>query len=169
MRFFTLLIPLALALALPAGFVQAAGVELDGGYGEKRYRPSSVAELRDRYEMAAGELTIDLRDVDLPAGDRPLRLELGMGEAEVIVPDDVCVATRAEVGMGEVRLFGDRSGGVDVDLHDAPPAPAGTARLVIDADVGLGELRVRDESEQERSWRERWDDDRDDDANRACA
>ena len=91
-----------------------------------------------------GELIVDLRDTDLPGGDVPLDIEVGVGEARVIVPDDVCVATDADIGMGNVHLFGRDHGGVDVDFEDCPDAKPATTRLLLHADVGMGELRVQD-------------------------
>ena len=67
---------------------------------------------------------MDLRDTDLPKGDVPLDLDVGIGEARVIVPDDVCVATDADVGVGNVAMFGRDHGGVDVDYEDAPDRQA---------------------------------------------
>jgi phage shock protein PspC (stress-responsive transcriptional regulator) len=139
------LVPPALALALAAGVVAAAGIDLDGGIGEREYRPATTVDLRDRYELGMGELVVDLSDTDLPAGDVPLELDLGIGEARVVVPDDVCVATTADVGIGNVRLFGRDNGGVDIDFEDTPVADPDVTRLVLDAEVGVGEVRVHDE------------------------
>jgi phage shock protein PspC (stress-responsive transcriptional regulator) len=132
----------AVVLALSAGTVQAAGIDLDGGVGDREYRPASVTDLRERYQLGMGELRIDLRETDLPAGDTPLEIDLGVGQASLIVPEDVCVATRADVGVGAVTAFGTDNGGVDVDFQDTRDAPPETSRLVIDADVGVGELLV---------------------------
>jgi phage shock protein PspC (stress-responsive transcriptional regulator) len=136
----------AITLALAAGTVAAAGLDLDGGIGQREYRPASTVDLRDHYELGIGELVVDLRDTDLPAGDVPLEVDVGIGDVQVIVPDDVCVAADAEVGMGNVDLFGTDRGGVDVDFEDAPDAKPATTRLLLKADVGLGEVQVRDES-----------------------
>jgi phage shock protein PspC (stress-responsive transcriptional regulator) len=132
----------AVTIALSAGAVSAAGIDLDGGVGDEVYRPGSASELRDRYELGIGELEVDLRNTDLPAGDTPLRIDLGVGEARLIVPEDVCVATDADVGVGAVRVFDRDSGGVDVDLVDEPDADLNTTRLMVNADVGLGALNV---------------------------
>jgi phage shock protein PspC (stress-responsive transcriptional regulator) len=132
----------AMALALSAGAVAASGIDLDGGVGERDYRPASVTDLRDEYELGMGELIVDLRHADLPAGDVPLAVDVGIGEARVIVPDDVCVATDARVGMGEARAFDRDSAGVDVDLEDLPDADAGVTRLLVEADVGIGAVRI---------------------------
>ncbi len=132
----------AVALALSAGAVSAAGIDLDGGVGERDYRPASVADMRDTYELGMGELVVDLRQTDLPAGDVPVSIDLGIGEARVIVPDGVCVATDAEVGIGEARTFELHNDGVDVDMEDLPDASPATTRLLVKADVGVGSLRI---------------------------
>ena len=133
----------ALAIALPLAFVSAAGIDLDGGFGERRERPATVAELEQGYRLGAGELVVDLRELELPSGDHQLKVRIGAGHALVLVPDDVCVASAADIGIGGVQVFERRSGGVDVDWSDGRRARAGGARLVLEGDVGLGFLEVR--------------------------
>jgi phage shock protein PspC (stress-responsive transcriptional regulator) len=135
----------ALTLALSGGVVAAAGIDVDGGIGDREYRPASSAALRDHYQLGIGQLVIDLRETDLPTGDVPLKVDVGIGEARVIVPDDVCVVADAEVGMGNVRFFGGDHGGVDVDYEDAPDPQPGTTRLLLKGNVGIGQLSVRDQ------------------------
>ena len=103
--------------------MSAAGIDLNGGFGERDVRPATVAELEDGYRLGAGELVVDLRELDLPAGDHPLKVRIGAGHALVIVPEDVCVASQAEVGMGGVAIFDRDGGGIDVDWKDARRAP----------------------------------------------
>ena len=133
----------ALAIAIPAGFVSAAGIDLDGGYGERAYRPVDVRQIAERYELGMGGMTVDLRGAYLPAGDHELELDVGIGEAVLIVPEDVCVATRARVGMGLVEVFDEENGGVDVAVEDLAEPKRDAARLVLDADIGVGHLDVR--------------------------
>ena len=152
----------AVTLAISAGAVSAAGIDLDGGVGERDYRPASVSDLRDGYELGLGQLTVDLRQTDLPAGDTRLALDVGVGEAQLIVPEDVCVATDAEVGMGEVRVFDRDSDGIDVDLLDEPDAPADGSRLLVEADVGVGALHVAHDVDELDYHGARFDDDFDD-------
>ena len=99
--------------------------------------------MRDRYELGIGELVVDLRDASLPAGDTPLKVKLGMGQALVIVPRDVCVTSAADVGAGHVDVLGREGDGVDVDFEDSRRARTGGSALVLDADVGFGEFAVR--------------------------
>lgn len=133
----------ALSLALGVGLVSAAGIDLDGGVGEREYRPNSAADIRDRYQLGVGDLVVDLRGAHLPKGDTNLNLKIGMGQATLLVPRDVCVASTATIGAGAVELFNRENGGVDLDWEDKRSAPAGTSRVVVDADVGLGAFTVR--------------------------
>ena len=94
------------------------------------------------YELGMGELVVDLRQTDLPPGDVPMEVDLGIGEARIIVPRDVCVATDAHVRVGEIRTFERNNDGVDVDLEDFPDARPAVTRLLVKADVGVGSLRI---------------------------
>jgi hypothetical protein len=133
----------ALAIALPLAFVSAAGVDLEGGFGERTERPATLAEVHSSYRIGAGELVIDLRDVALPPGDHRLKVGIGAGHALVLVPDDVCVASSASIGVGGVAVFDRDGGGIDVKWNDGRRAPANTPRLVLDGDVGAGFLEER--------------------------
>ena len=135
----------ALALALPAGLVAAADVELDGGVGQRLYEPQSLAEVRDEYSLAVGRLELDLSDVDFPSGRTPLDAQIGVGELDVIVPEEVCVVSTTDVGIGAIDHFGRDTGGIDVDHRDGATPPPGVPLLVLDAEVGIGQVRVVDD------------------------
>lgn len=132
----------ALSLGLAAAFATATGIDLDGGIGEREHRPTTAADVRDRYELGIGELVVDLRQAELPPGDRHIEIKTGIGHAVVLVPEDVCVATDAQVGMGAVDAFDSESDGVDVDHSDTRTAPPGTTRIVLSGDIGIGMLDV---------------------------
>jgi phage shock protein PspC (stress-responsive transcriptional regulator) len=138
-----LIVP-ALVLALPLGAVAATDLDVRGTWGDRTFRPGTVAELPRGYEMGLGSMNVDLRDVDFPAGRTDLRLEIGMGEIQVLVPDDLCVTTEAEIGMGAVNLGDGEEGGVDLDVSDDRSVAAGVANLHLIADVGVGALHVGD-------------------------
>jgi phage shock protein PspC (stress-responsive transcriptional regulator) len=140
---FRLLILPALALALGVGFVSAAGVDLHGGVGQREYKPASAADLHDRYRIGAGQLVVDLRNTELPKGDTPLKMKVGVGDALLLVPRDVCVASKATIGAGGVDVFDRDNGGLDVDFEDLPAAATNGRRVVVDADVGMGAFEVR--------------------------
>jgi hypothetical protein len=133
----------AIAFSLPVTLVTAADADLHGGVGERIHRAQSIAEVRDGYRLGVGRLELDLRDVRFPAGDTPLWLRLGVGEAVLLVPDEVCVALRARIGGGYIGALDRESGGLDVDWSNRESAPPpGTPRLVVDGQVGVGALFV---------------------------
>ena len=132
----------ALALALPASAVAAADIDVKGGMGERTYRPATSSDLRDEYRLGVGRLVLDLRNTDLSPGTHRTRVDLGVGEAVVIVPDDVCVSTKANLTAGAVTLFGEESGGGDFDFEDGRRAPTGTPLLELEGDLGLGHIEV---------------------------
>jgi phage shock protein PspC (stress-responsive transcriptional regulator) len=136
-----LIVP-ALALVLPLGVVSAAGIDLDGGIGDRDYRPATMSQLRDRYDIGIGSLRVDLRDIDLPAGVTDLAVNVGIGEAVLYVPSDACVTSDVEVGVGGADVLDRENDGVDVSFADDAPAPAGKPKLHVSADVGMGVLEV---------------------------
>ena len=153
----------ALILAVPLGFAAAAGIDVGGGVGDRDYRPTTVAELRDGYELGAGELRLDLRDVALPAGRTPLKVQVGIGSVRVLVPEDVCVASDVRIGAGYARVLDRDSAGLDVDWRQSPVDKGGAKRLVIDGHVGIGELQIAHQAadfDDYQRLEDRFDDDR---------
>jgi phage shock protein PspC (stress-responsive transcriptional regulator) len=132
----------ALAVALPAGVVAAAGIDVKGGYGDKIYSPASIAAVRNSYRLGAGKLVVDLRGAHLTPGDHPIKLRLGVGEAQLIVPRNVCVSTNSHLGIGGVQVFNHNSGGIDFERDEQREAPAGMPRVVVDANIGVGAFMV---------------------------
>jgi hypothetical protein len=151
----------ALAVALPAGVVAAADIDVKGGYGDRTYRPASSDTVRDSYRLGAGKLVVDLRDAHLAPGDHHIKLRLGVGEVQLVVPRDVCVSTDSHLGIGGVAMFDRDGGGVDFDQQDERTAPEGTPRVVVDADIGVGALSVSHTEDQ--GWKNR------EPGNEACA
>lgn len=135
--------PLAVAASVAA--LGAAGVELEGPVGERHHAPALASQLPDEYRVAIGELDVDLRDVRFPPGTTELRAQVGMGELTVRVPAGVRVQIDGHAGAGEVRLPGGTSDGTDVDRTEIIAAPEGAPLLVLDAEVGFGELTVEHE------------------------
>src|SRR3954452_20039885 len=136
-----LIVP-ALALVLPLGVVSAAGIDLHGGVGDRDYRPATMAQVRDHYELGMGSLVVDLRDVDLPGGTTDLNVDVGLGKAVLFVPSDVCVTSKVDVGVGASDVLDRDNDGADGHYVDDSPAPVGRPELHIDADVGVGVIEV---------------------------
>ncbi len=141
---------LALGSLLTAALLAVAAVEplVEDGVGERVVQPASAAELAPRYRFGIGEHTVDLRDISLAAGTTHIEAALGIGQLVVVVPDDTTTVVNADVGAGSIVLPSGREvgqGGLDGVRETATVAVPGTAggRLVVDANLGIGELVVR--------------------------
>jgi phage shock protein PspC (stress-responsive transcriptional regulator) len=137
------LIPPAVAIALGAGVAAAADLDFSGGIGDREYHPLSAASIPDGgYDLGVGRLTVDLRDMTW-AKDQvvPLKVRLGAGQVNVLVPEKVCVSGKTHLRAGESELAGELNDGVDVDgvVEDGTNA---TPRLDVDAEVDFGQIRV---------------------------
>ena len=137
------LIPPAVALAIGAGVAAAADLDFQGGIGEREYHPLSTASIpADGYRLGVGQLIVDLRDLDW-SKERVVQLDvdLGAGQANVFVPERVCVVGTTHTGVGESEVAGERNDGFDVD-HTAGAGSSAAPRLEIEANVDVGQLRV---------------------------
>jgi len=118
-----LIVP-ALAVAIGATSVAAADVDLHGGVKDSTVRPGSVADLKPSYKVGIGRVVLDLRSVEFPAGDTHVDVKLGIGEVEVLVPRDVCVASDSTVHVGDIDWFGHHSGLGGALVWSQPATPS---------------------------------------------
>jgi hypothetical protein len=137
------LIALGIVLSFVAGSLATVDVPIRGGMGERDYRPATSANVRHTYRLGIGQLRVDLSRVDWTR-DRDVDVRVGIGEATIVVPDDVNVFVDGHAGIGALDIDGHQENGVDandrVRLHaDHPGAPI----VHLDAEVGIGHVEVR--------------------------
>jgi phage shock protein PspC (stress-responsive transcriptional regulator) len=137
------LIPPVMAIAIGAGVASAADLDFSGGIGERKYQPVTTTAIPAKgYKLGVGRLAVDLRGLDWnKARVVPLHVRLGTGQADVFVPENVCVTGSTHVGIGESEVAGERNDGVDVD-HSPATGSSAVPRLELDAKVNIGQLRV---------------------------
>lgn len=131
-----LLVPVA---AVPRGFGP------DDGAGSRSYAPVTTEELQDEYRLGAGELVLDLGQLDLAGTSPSVEVSVGAGQLVVYLPAGTTVDVDVSVGVGSVALpgLGDTGGlGVDRSWSTSPPDPPAPGGLQLDLEVGLGEIRV---------------------------
>ena len=110
----------AAALAIPLAAVSAADISFGEGVGDREYRPTAASAIpEDGYELGVGRLVVDLRDLDWTEDEVvDLDVDLGIGEAIVAVPEDVCVAGALDARAGQLDLAGQDADGVDPELEN---------------------------------------------------
>jgi phage shock protein PspC (stress-responsive transcriptional regulator)/predicted membrane protein len=138
------LVVVGLTLAGLALAVSATDVRLEGPIGDRMYRPAAAEDVSRSYEMAIGELDLDLSNTALATGDTEVDVNVGIGDLTVVVPRSVPVEVDATASAGSVSVFGRQSSGIDSDLRasESGAPPNLDKKLVIDAHVGLGSVTV---------------------------
>jgi hypothetical protein len=140
------LVTFAVLLTLFTAVSVTATTTLDipiAGTGDRTYTPQDVTELEPRYELGAGTIQVDLREMTFPEGTTPVAVDIGVGEARLRVPEGIAVRVSADSGTGEVELFGETHGGLGVDrAYVSPGYEEAGRRLEIDVHVGMGRIEV---------------------------
>lgn len=124
-------------------------------FGETRWRPGQASDVRGRYEAGNGQITLDLSELDLAAGQRvTTEVRAGMGQVRVIVPAGVDLTVHAEIGMGEYEyenaydgsyVAGDSWGGVGQERTARYPGGSGTGEaggITLRLELGIGQVSV---------------------------
>ena len=137
------LIPVGLVLATGLAVVSLIDVPVRGGAGDVRHRPVLLEEVRSPYRLAAGDLVLDLRDLDLQGGTVTVVASVAAGRLEVVVPDGAAVEADTHVGAGDLDVLGRISEGVDLDRRVVEGGREGSGRLVLRASAGIGLVEVR--------------------------
>lgn len=138
---------IALGLVLAVGTAVAAAVPGLGarGTGDVTWAPTSTSSIpAGGYDWAVGNVTVDLTATQVPS-DALVEVSLGAGDLTVVVPPDVALVVRANVGLGSVVLpDGQSRDGLGRTVNASYPAvgPArGTVTLALDVGVGTVEVR----------------------------
>ena len=84
-------------------------------------------------------MTVDLRGVEGSLAGRTIEVSVAIGELIVYVPEEMDVTVDAHAGIGEARVFGEKSAGFDADAA----ADGSEGSLFLDLDVAIGKVEVR--------------------------
>ncbi|MEU9308923.1 PspC domain-containing protein [Streptomyces sp. NPDC048256] len=114
------------------------------------WQPAAVADVRTAYDLGTGDGTLDLSRLELAKGQTvSTNAEVGAGRLRVIVPPDVTVKVRIDVGLGDIQLPGDDEKDVDVqpgkhkEVTLSPVSGAKDAGTIdLDLQVGVGQAEV---------------------------
>ncbi|MFH5822155.1 PspC domain-containing protein [Georgenia sp. AZ-5] len=157
-----LVVPATMATTIvPGSFRVGPGAPV----GDLSVAPASPDEAARGYDLAAGDLDLDLRELSAGEDQVTIPVDVGAGDITIRVPDGAAVRVDAEVGAGAVETrtgpgwtdgegFGSTgdSGtgetrswhnglGIDTSLS-SPEARDGDPDVVVDVHVGAGRVNV---------------------------
>ncbi|TQM15348.1 PspC domain-containing protein [Pseudonocardia kunmingensis] len=149
------LIPFALLLSVLTWSVVAAPLDRwqGNGWGELRAAPTTVAALQTTYQRTAGEIDLDLRNLDLGVGPDGntnavrTRISLGAGDVLVQVPNTADVTLTGSLGVGDISFGEQRDDGPGAELNVVDDLGTDGVRsgrpLLLDIEAGAGDVEVR--------------------------
>lgn len=113
-----------------------------GGIGERNHRVERQADLATRYDVGVGDLSLDLRDLQLTESTE-VEVTVGAGEMRVMLPEDIEVSIDASAGAGDIDLLGERSDGISVSrTYESDGFDTADTRLRLELDVAAGSIEV---------------------------
>jgi hypothetical protein len=110
--------------------------------------PVAAASVRDSYRITAGQVRLDLTEVeDLESLDgRRLELEAEAGEILVTVPEGVDVDVDASIRFGgEIEVDGYVENGNRVDVNRRIEGGADVPQIYLELDLLVGHIEVQQE------------------------
>jgi phage shock protein PspC (stress-responsive transcriptional regulator) len=141
-----------LILAGLVATVATAGATAAGEWDAGRIsaNPRTAAMVDSEYSMTAGEIILDLRDIeDVAALDgRTIQVEVTFGHLKVLLPEGLDADVEATIeGGGRTELFGSsKDGSADASYRGAADGPT----VTIDAEVVFGEIEIDSEERTNR-------------------
>lgn len=134
----TLVLLLLAAVAAFSIAISWFDVSFSKGVGDRVYQPAAASELQHTYALGVGSLDIDLTHLQPITKTTTVHAKLGVGKLHVTIRPDQAVAVNAHAKVGQLNVLRQYEGGHNVDLS----TPGGGALLVIDANVGAGQVDV---------------------------
>jgi Domain of unknown function (DUF1707)/Cell wall-active antibiotics response 4TMS YvqF len=114
----------------PAAEVLVAPVEATSVFGDlSRSGPWRLPQ-RIRWRTVFGDVKLDLREAQVPAGTIEIDASTVFGDVELLVPEGVLVEVRSRAFLGDVKQRAGSS------------APAGAPRVVLTGRTVFGDVRV---------------------------
>jgi phage shock protein PspC (stress-responsive transcriptional regulator) len=120
------------------------------GWTRRTWTPASAAAVRGSYALGGGVGELKLDRLPLEKGQIvTTHAEVGAGKLAVTVPKDARLELSIHVGLGDIRLPGEKSDDIDIKpgrdrTVTVPPADGRAAKgtLRLDLEIGLGNVEV---------------------------
>jgi phage shock protein PspC (stress-responsive transcriptional regulator) len=107
---------IALGAVLSVALIAASTGPWDdhrGGMGDVSFRPLTADDVQPVYRGGMGDMTLDLSAIDVSDLDEPIttRVEHGLGDLEILVPESADVLMSVDIGLGSVDALGQEASG----------------------------------------------------------
>ena len=120
------------------------GIDGTSGYGQQNWVPTTVTAVSPEYVLNGGQGVLDLRNLDVPAGQTvDTQVEVRAGQATVILPDDVEANVYCSTNAGDVDCLGTQQSGLRQEVSETQPGSSDNGTINLQVHVGAGQAEVR--------------------------
>lgn len=150
-----LIAALGTSVLLGIGFTSHSNAQM---FSDSDLTPKTVEEISGGYSFGAGEVNLDLTELDIsdvPKTDLPIVIPIsaGVGEVNIIIPTDLAVTADQTVGVGTAKASSGNTstsiGGIGAvsNAHFAndQAVETDTADIFLDISLGLGEIKITEQ------------------------
>lgn len=117
----------------------------EGGVGDRTITPAGMSELEDEYNWGVGSHLIDFTELELPEGETDVRIQMGVGDLQIRVPEDASYEIDWSVGVGESQVFERNQSGVSLNgSFESDDYDSAERRFAIEIQLGIGALEVQE-------------------------
>jgi phage shock protein PspC (stress-responsive transcriptional regulator) len=114
------------------------------GFGDRTVHPQTMSDLDSNYSHAFGSMTVDLRDLHLPAGTTHLDVSEAFGSVDIRLPAGVAARITGQDVFGSADVLGRSFSGVSADhTVETPGYATADHRIEIDLSDVFGSATVR--------------------------
>jgi hypothetical protein len=141
---------ITLGIVLSLAVMAAASGPWDGvrgGVGDRDWRPATAEDVRSAYDGGVGDVALDLGAVDVSDLDSPVRtrLDVGVGDVDVLLPRDADVQVEVSSGLGDVDVLDEENpeAGVYAGEGSGSWVDDGDPEIVLTINAGVGDVEVQ--------------------------
>jgi phage shock protein PspC (stress-responsive transcriptional regulator) len=127
--------------------LSVSGLRGTADYGQGIWTPATVDDVADAYYWNAGQATLDLSQLTVPAGTTVTTdVTIGAGQVTVLVPADTNIQARCSATVGQTTCLDERSSGVRTERVAAQRGTdqRGTFDITIHSNAGQAVLKTND-------------------------
>lgn len=124
--------------------LSVVGLEGTAGYGQQTWTVESAGAVADSYHWNAGQVTLDLSKVAVPAGETVRTdVSIGGGQVTVVLPADTAITARCSATVGQIECLGQRRSGVRAESVAIQRGSSTHGTIDIDVHSNAGQAVVR--------------------------
>jgi predicted membrane protein len=96
------------------------------------------------YDVTFGDIHILLTKTEFMPGENKIRVSVGFGEINIVLPDDIPCKIYSSCGIGDIRLFGESTSGLPAKREYVDDTYESSEKKInIRAKCGLGDVRIK--------------------------